>query len=136
MTPAASYRATSRRLIWVALLVVALLGRALAPAGWMPVANAAGGFEVTLCDGQGPMPVMVMTSDGTLHKKVPARAPTGDHPCAFAGMAVADTAPPMVEAAAPSPAKNAEAPASPSVAVPGRGLASPPPPATGPPALA
>jgi hypothetical protein len=128
--------ASNRRLIWLALLVVALLGRGLAPEGWMTAANAAGGIEVTWCDGQGPMPVMIMAADGTLHKKVPAKSPVGDHPCAFAGMAVADTAPSLVAVMLPAALRNDVPPTNKQDATPGRGLAAPPPPSTGPPPLA
>ncbi|MES2097446.1 MAG: DUF2946 family protein [Pseudomonadota bacterium] len=135
MTPAAPCVATGRRLIWLALLVVALLGRGLAPEGWMTAANAAGGIDVTICDGHGPMPVMVMAPDGSLHKKVPAKSPMGDHPCAFAGMAVANTAPPPTPIELPpAPGTGAPLVREPN-ATPGRGLAAPPPPSTGPPAL-
>lgn len=136
MALATPLRDSRRRLIWLALLVVALLGRGLAPEGWMTTASAAGGIEVTWCDGQGPMPVMVMATDGTLHKKVPAKSPMSDHPCAFAGMAVADTAPPPVTVVLPAALRSDVPPTSEQSAIPGRGLAAPPPPSTGPPALA
>lgn len=132
--PAARSNAT-RRFAWLMLLIGALLARGLAPEGWMPVANASGGIEIALCNGMGPGDAMVLTPGGKLHHKAPAKGQTGDHPCAFAGMGTADAAPPLPalttplqrDAAAPSRARVAS--------VPGRGLAAPPPPATGPPAL-
>ena len=43
-----------RRFVWLVLLVGILAARGLTPDGWMPVANAAGGIEFTLCDGMAP----------------------------------------------------------------------------------
>jgi hypothetical protein len=125
-----------RRLGWLVLLVAALLARSTAPEGWMPVANAAGGIEIALCNGMGPDTVMVLGADGALHKKAPASGHNETHPCAFAGMGVGD-APPVfaVASLAPTSAESA-APINALVGFPGRGLAAPPPPAIGPPAFA
>ena len=102
----------------------------------MPVVNAAGGIEIAVCNGQGPGDMMVLSPDGTLHHNAPAKGQAGDHPCAFAGLGIADAPPPLLAVAAPA----FTAPAVPTPdrvrLVPGRGLAAPPPPATGPPALA
>ena len=125
-----------RRLAWLMLLVVALLARGLAPEGWMPVANAAGGIEITLCNGTGPADAMVLTPDGKLHHKVPGGGHGGDHPCAFAGVGVADASPPVPQIVAPTRPAIAVPALSDPATQPGRGLAAPPPPATGPPALA
>ncbi len=125
-----------RRLGWLMLLVAALVARSAAPDGWMPVAGAAGGIEIALCNGMGPDTVMVLGADGALHKKAPVGGHGDrDHPCAFAGMGVGD-APPLVAVAAPEPAA-ADSPisATPFASLPGHGLAAPPPPAIGPPAL-
>jgi hypothetical protein len=125
------------RLGWLMLLVAALIARSAAPEGWMPVATAAGGIEIALCNGMGPDTVMVLGADGALHKKAPVSGHnSSDHPCAFAGMGVG-AAPPVLAVAAPAPA-SAESllPATPLVSSPGRGLAAPPPPAIGPPAFA
>ncbi|MDB5678655.1 hypothetical protein [Sphingomonas bacterium] len=124
------------RFAWLMLLVGALLVRGLAPEGWMPVANAAGGIEIALCNGHGPDDVMVLTFDGKLHRKAPANGQAGDHPCAFAGVGIADAPPPLPAILAPARTFTV-APDRPAAAtVPGRGLAAPPPPATGPPTLA
>ncbi|THD34787.1 MAG: hypothetical protein E7773_14080 [Sphingomonas sp.] len=126
----------ARRFAWLMLLVGVLLARGLTPEGWMPVAGAAGGIEIALCNGMGPDDTMVLTPDGKLHHKAPANGQSGDHPCAFAGLGIADAAPPVpVIVAPPSPVDAAPALAK-IIATPGRGLAAPPPPATGPPALA
>jgi hypothetical protein len=125
-----------RRLGWLMLLVAALIARSMAPEGWMPVANAAGGIEIALCNGMGPEAVMVLGADGTLHEKAPVSGHNNDHPCAFAGMGVGD-APPMIAVATPALAtRESLLPATPFVSFPGRGLAAPPPPAIGPPAFA
>jgi hypothetical protein len=125
-----------RRLGWLMLLVAALIARSAAPEGWMPVVNAAGGIEIALCNGMGPETVMVLGADGALHKKAPVSGHNETHPCAFAGMGVGD-APPVIAVAAPIPATTELlTPATPLVSFPGRGLAAPPPPAIGPPALA
>lgn len=125
-----------RRLGWLMLIVAALIARSAAPEGWMPVANAAGGIEIALCSGMGPETVMVLGADGALHKKAPAGGHGSAHPCAFAGTGVGD-APPLVAALSPAPAatESLSSPA-PLIAIPGRGLAAPPPPAIGPPAFA
>jgi hypothetical protein len=127
---------TIRCLGWLMLLVAALLARSSAPEGWMPVANAAGGIEIALCNGMGPETVMVLGVDGALHKKAPVNGHNNDNPCAFAGMGVG-SAPPAMAIATPAPASaRSLLPATTFVSFPGRGLAAPPPPAIGPPAFA
>jgi len=136
MTPAARPHELRHRFGWLLLVVAALLARSIAPEGWMPVANAAGGIEITVCNGLGADDRMVLAPDGKLHHKAPADNQGGDHPCAFAGLGIADAPPPVLAVAAPA----FSAPAIPvpdrTPLAPGRGLAAPPPPATGPPALA
>jgi hypothetical protein len=121
----------SRDRIALLLVVAALLVRLLIPAGWMPA--AAGGFSITVCTGMGENRQVWIAADGSVHDQAPVDA-RSDQPCIFAGMAAAldvplATALPLVIAvatAAPVALHHA-------VAV-GRGLAAPPPPATGPPA--
>jgi hypothetical protein len=136
MTPATRPQDLRRRFGWLLLIVAALLARSVAPEGWMPVVNAAGGIEITVCNGQGPGDMMVLSADGKLHHKAPARGQTGDHPCAFAGLGVANAPPPLLALAAPAFVAPAIPPLDRERLAPGRGLAAPPPPATGPPALA
>lgn len=135
----------------MAALLLALALRAMIPAGWMP---STGSFGLMLCNGTAQMPtygeIARQRSDGVPFEIAVARAaieraegkapaaptPEEPHPCAFAGMA--PVLPPPVPAALPAPFEHAPAPtpiADGTVAV-GRGLAAPPPPATGPPALA
>ena len=130
MTTASPARVTRFRFGWLVLLVVALIVRSAAPAGWMPVVSASGGIEITVCNGDAPL---VLAKDGSLHKQVPKGEA---HDCAFAGMGVASAPPPQVAIDLPIRTANT-APIVERLAItPGRGLAAPPPPATGPPALA
>lgn len=126
--------APARRLALLIVLAAALFARGLAPAGWMPGTNAAGGIELALCNGMAGETVVVAPDGRIEHKK--ADHGRADHPCAFAGLGVVDTAPPSFAfAARPSPTGT-----TPVIAAihraPGRGLAAPPPPPTGPPAFA
>jgi hypothetical protein len=125
----------ARRFAWLMLLVGVLLARGVTPEGWMPVAGAAGGIEIALCNGHGPDDALVLTPDGKLHHKAPANGQSGDHPCAFAGVGTAD-APPVPAIVAPASHSHAPQVLADTATIPGRGLAAPPPPATGPPALA
>ena len=136
MNPANPIHDMRRRFGWLLLLVAALLARSVAPEGWMPVVNAAGGIEITVCNGTGPDDVMVLSPDGKLHHKAPGKNRSGDHACAFSGLGVADAPPTLVALAAPIFAPDAAPTLDPIDAVPGRGLAAPPPPATGPPSRA
>ena len=115
------------------LLVAALFARTIAPEGWMPVSTPAGGMVMTFCDGMAPdhaMPAM---------GKMDHKAPHSGHPdrqCPFAALGIADGPPPPPQVAPAATIGNAEL-ALPGIAsVPGRGLAAPPPPSTGPPARA
>lgn len=117
----------------VALLLCALLVRAMVPTGWMPVATAHG-LSFALCAGQEPAPHAVTAMHHGQKEHGGQAMP--DHPCAFAGLGLAaDTAPPPLAMPAMSVAIEA-APARVLAATVGRGLAAPPPPATGPPAYA
>ncbi len=120
---------------WLLLVVAMLAARSVAPEGWMPVASDGGGFEITVCNGMGPGEVMVLSKDGTIERKAPAKGQPSDHACAFAGIGLAST-PPLAALPMPAPATQGVAPVATGVTVPGRGLAAPPPPATGPPLLA
>ena len=106
------------------MLALAIALRLLVPQGWMPA--PAGGLMI--CSGQ------MASSDHRTHD-VPAK-PTEDRSCAFAALGLA-AAPPAASAdpVAP-PAIAAEEPTLTEVVAIGRGLAAPPPPATGPPAFA
>jgi hypothetical protein len=114
----------------------ALLLRLAVPEGWMPVQSASG-WRLTICSGMGPIDTMPgMTMDHGAHK-APAGGHdnAGSHVCPFAGPGLATTSPlmaplpviPPIFAATPLPLHDV-------VAI-GRGLAAPPPPQTGPPAI-
>ncbi len=115
------------------LLVAALLGKVLAPAGWMPVATERG-FTFMLCSDQGQTPAWVDGS-GRLHRgEAPGPAkPAAKDACPYGALAAAAAVPDgpalaaSILASIPPPA-----PRSGSAAI-GQGLAAPPPPATGPP---
>lgn len=129
------------------LLCCALLLRLAIPAGWMPVIDARG-VHLAICPGMAPMPMPMSRaiSEPVAHGAAqPAMSGhhrpadehrAEEHPCAFAGLALALAEPvaPGV-ALAPVPARaSAVVPAATGAAI-GRGLAAPPPPATGPPIL-
>ncbi len=136
MSPTRHLDDLGRRLAWLVLLVALLLARGLTPDGWMPVASASGGIELAVCNGLGSEDRMVLTADGKIQHKAPAKGQASDHPCAFAGIGIADTPPPVATATMPIVRAGRLPPALPAAAMPGRGLAAPPPPSTGPPALA
>ncbi|WP_066808738.1 hypothetical protein [Sphingomonas asaccharolytica] len=136
MSPVTRLDTLGGRFGWLLLLVAALLARSVAPEGWMPVVNAAGGIEITVCNGAGPDDAMVLSPDGKLHHKAPGKNQPGDHVCAFSGLGIADAPPSVIADVAPITSPDAAPALGPIEAVPGRGLAAPPPPATGPPSLA
>ena len=125
----------SSRALAALLLAILLAGRMAVPAGWMPV-RTADGFSVMLCSGSGPAGggQAWVDSSGTLHhgQKPAGHGETKD-PCPFGAvsapvaLAMAPAIPPLLPAAAPPAAPP------PQSRPKGRGLAAPPPPATGPP---
>jgi hypothetical protein len=134
-----SFRAPPR-LLMAAILLAAHFMRIAVPQGWMPM-QTADGWRITLCSGSGPMemapqmamPVMHAMPQGHDHR--PDHG-TAEHPCAFSAlaMALAEPVAPTLDVPAPLPVAR---PAGIALAVTiGRGLAAPPPPATGPPAAA
>ena len=114
----------------MALFALVMLVRVLVPAGWMPVADAAGS-HLALCDGVMAAKPMV----GMAHGKAPMhhQGPS-DHPCAFAGPAAAVETPVLQVPLPPAAPRHAAVTDHLSAAV-GHGLAAPPPPPTGPPAF-
>lgn len=123
----------------LALVLCALLIRALLPSGLMVAATPAGALTVTLCSGRGPVEVLVDDQGRLINPDVIASSGAGDHgdgdrarhdaPCAFAGL-LAPALP--VEALPPVVPPTVAAPRVATTGV-GTGLAAPPPPATGPP---
>ena len=115
------------------LALCALLMRAWVPAGWMP-AGAADGALLAPCPAAGP-PSVAPDHRFMHHGHSGPASHTGDEhkPCAFAGLTLSLLDPPP--AALPlAPARADQASPTPrALAAVGRGLAAPPPPATGPP---
>lgn len=113
--------------------ICALLLRLTIPAGWMP-AKTSHGWRLTICTGMGPanaMPGMAMD-----HDKGSADRDKGSSVCPFAGAGLAMAEPFTPPLLFPAPIFAATAfPLHDIVAI-GRGLAAPPPPPTGPPAIA
>ncbi len=135
MSGTAEFRHGGWRRIAFALALCALLFRLAVPAGWMPQASARG---VTLgwCSGTSheiPAEAKALL-EKALGKPKPVK-PAPDQPCAFAAAAqpltAADPLPAIV-----APAAVAEAEPEVLRPIPGRGLAAPPPLATGPPLFA
>lgn len=121
-----------------ALALLAMLVRVAAPPGYMLSASADHLITVVLCSGQGEATSLLDLQTGKLvdrqnAPKDDAPADAGkDAPCVFA--AIASLAAPVAAPVLAAPPKIAEAAPTPSyAAVPGRGLAAPPPWATGPP---
>ena len=139
----------------VTLMACALAMRVLLPTGFMLVPGAHGGLPtVALCPGQGPTPAVAhavphdMGGMAMGHMMSGPAMPghdghqdhhpgdTGDHPCPFAPVGAAVD---LVSVADPVPpiALDVFAPTRFGIsAQPGLGLAAPPPPKTGPPAIA
>jgi hypothetical protein len=116
----------------VALLALALFVRALVPAGWMPVAGPHG-VHLALCPDQAPV---AHAAPGHHGGGEHGEAPAPDQPCAFAGLGLAADAPPPLLVIAPASIAAAPVQVLRTAVAVGRGLAAPPPPATGPPAFA
>lgn len=128
---------TRLRPVALTLIALALTMRALIPAGWMPTVGEKG-FTITICAG-GEMQTMWMDGQGKLHKADPSKKKdggSGGQDCPYASLAAA-----ALPAMAPGAdivaiaAEQNDAPLPSAVAI-GRGLAAPPPPATGPPLTA
>lgn len=111
--------------------MLALAARVLVPAGWMP--SEGRGFAITLCSGGAAVTAWV-GADGKVHKEDPQPAGAPDHQCAFAGLGAPALGSDPIAAAVPAPASSYEVAVASAPAAIGRGLAAPPPPATGPPA--
>ena len=105
--------------------------RALVPAGWMP--SETKGQWITLCSGAGVTMAWV-DANGKLHQdKAPAKDANGH--CTFTALGFALDTPPLTEALSQHADAQAALPARPLAVTLGQGLAAPPPPKTGPPAL-
>jgi hypothetical protein len=115
----------------MALALVAALGRAVVPAGFMPTAKA-GVLEIVICGADHAGRALLDLGGG---RDAPVTQ-AGDH-CLFAASTVAATPPPVAGSIArPAFASLDRALAQPvRDLAPGRGLAAPPPPSHAPPVL-
>jgi hypothetical protein len=119
---------------WTMLLIMcALLARMMIPAGWMPTVDSAGFTRITLCTGIGQQEAW-LDAKGHLQKSDPGKKHQNDSPCVFSGLSSALYVPQLLPAALILATALVDAPQSPAIISIGRGLAAPPPPATGPPA--
>ncbi|WP_232476273.1 hypothetical protein [Flavisphingomonas formosensis] len=120
----------------LALIICALLMRMLVPQGWMPV-DTADGLRITICTGAGPvqieLPRQSAASDGTHHRTGDQGHGAAEMPCAFSGLALALDTPSLPGFVAPIVTLLPWLAGAPGFVTIGRGLAAPPPPATGPP---
>ncbi|HEX4183484.1 MAG TPA: hypothetical protein VHY34_09510 [Caulobacteraceae bacterium] len=123
-----SIRANSSGRWFIALAALALLIQVLVPQGFMVSAEPAAPGLV-ICTGHGPLVIA--------DRQHPAKAPKSkaDAPCAFAAHGTATPPPAPLEAIAVAFVSEALAPDRLFDLAPGRGLAAPPPPSHGPPAL-
>jgi hypothetical protein len=112
-----------------ALLALLLVFRLLVPAGWMIAPSQAGGLGFVLCDGA-VAAAPAMHGHGDHDGPAPAKPSDGHCPYAALASPALPPAPPIVAAPVSSPRLAQQTPSR-----EGRrlGLASPPPPATGPP---
>lgn len=120
-------RAAPLRLLGLWLAVLVLAGRLAVPTGWMPASDRS--FSLMLC--QGGTMQMTVAHDGTHHD-----APEQAQPCDFALAAAGRPAVPASDISAQALLTAAALLLPfPAAIVPGRGLAAPPPPSRGPPAI-
>lgn len=123
-------RGRRRGRIALGFVVLALFMRLLVPAGWMPAADR--GLMITLCTGTGAQQAWI-DEQGNIHKGEPGEG-QADHPCVFGGFAAVLKLPSGPDAlAGPLPVATALPVLAATAVAIGRGLAAPPPPATGPP---
>ena len=126
------------RAVILAVLALAVLARLAVPAGWMPVADA-NGPRLTICTGMGPLDgpdrAGSMPDMAAHHAPGDHKQDYGNHVCPFAAAAVALAEPVLPTLDMPPVAAHERPPLRNLAVAVGRGLAAPPPPATGPPSL-
>jgi hypothetical protein len=134
-------RSPARHLSIAALLAFALIVKLLVPTGWMPVFGTRG-VTLEMCGSYGPPPPALAKAMAEAAHRMAGHDQHEQHdkqghdqPCAYAGLSFAalDADAPLSLVAAPVAQPLPPMPLA--VAI-GRGLAAPPPPSTGPPALA
>lgn len=120
---------------FAALALLALLVRAIVPAGFMVAPTKGDLLTITLCSGHGAVEALLDLDTGAIVKKgqqKPEKPAASDAPCAFAvAAALSPPEAPFSLAVCHMPA--VRAPVRLASATPGRGLAAPPPWSTGPP---
>lgn len=137
MPTALRTRRASTQLMALAIIACALFMRVLVPQGWMPVETASG-WRIVICTGTGPMQ-MTMPADmasamkGMHHGPKDQEHNSNDHPCAFSSLAMALDESPLTVLDLPKLVPGTLLIRLVTVVSVGRGLAAPPPPATGPP---
>jgi hypothetical protein len=129
---------TTRGRACFALAFLALTLQLMFPAGFMAASPGAakGAFPIVICTAQGAMTADWTALGGPADSKAksPAKSKAGAV-CAFAGHASAPSPQPALALAAPVVFASAPQSLVRQDLFPGRGLAAPPPPAIGPPAL-
>lgn len=119
------------RLLCLALL---LASRLAIPAGWMPVRTDQG-VAIMLCSGDGPVSAWI-DAQGKVHKgEKKQNDGSAKDPCPYGALHAALRLAESPRLAGPPPAAAAAILPGPQQVAIGRGLAAPPPPATGPPLL-
>jgi hypothetical protein len=132
---------------FAALIALALMTKALVPAGWMPFFDN-GTIALRLCGGWTPQPTtqpaaqaergMSMEHEASAsahHDRNDEEHQSSDQPCSFAAAGLAWAALDSAGTAEPPLQGSTMARSFPRAVAVGRGLAAPPPPSTGPPLL-
>lgn len=140
MTATTRFRSAPFRLLML-LALLAMAIRAAVPAGFMLAPDQDRWVVVTLCSGPGPMPLALNLDTGEQRE---GALPTGDQEdagdahgvCVFAAAGALSPPAATAELSRPALAAASRAPAVFPFVTIGRGLAAPPPWATGPPILA
>jgi hypothetical protein len=113
--------------------LIAIAARGIIPAGWMPTGERS--FEISICTGM-EMQKAWLDSEGKVHKQDPTKKDAREkQPCAFSGLAMATPFAGAVAVPHPAVPLGAAHDGKNQLVSIGRGLAAPPPPATGPPSL-
>jgi hypothetical protein len=135
MLGAFRYQRGLAHILALAIIACALLARVLIPQGWMPV-DTPQGWRITICSGTGPMQMNmpgVASMKGMHHKSGDRDHGSNDHPCAFSSLVTALDETRLPDITLPVFVAEVFRGAVFASVMVGRGLAAPPPPATGPP---
>lgn len=124
----------AHRAMLFALLAAAMFARLLVPQGWMPAAD--GSARLTMCSGMGAMEMPAEAHAAmakAMHGGKPDKPAGMDHPCTGAGLGLSLLAAGFTVLDSPHFTAFVATAFPFEGTIPGRGLAAPPPPATGPP---